>query len=121
MKNTLVSLIAAAIMAVSGCVSANPMDLPNDCAIVATEAHSRLRDSAVWDRIIFFKAIDLATLRGFGHAITVWQIEKGGPIYVYDAAGTIQLKTHSRKLADIITELQDRIPSVLFIEAFFAQ
>jgi hypothetical protein len=102
MKKALVSLIATLCLTVAA--SANPYDLPNDCAIVATEAYARLNDSAAWCHILRFDIIFPDHVSG--HAVCVWQIELGGKVCVYDRNGTMALETSSRDPRDIVSAMQ---------------
>jgi hypothetical protein len=66
-------------MGVSG---PNPLDLPNDCGIVATEAASRLSATGSWTRIVQIRLVrDGKTT---GHSIVVWQPPTARHIWAYD-------------------------------------
>ena len=82
-----------------------PNRLPNDCAILATEANARLAEADVWTRIIFVFFIDPADGRKYGHALTVWQPAGAKQICVYDEHGTVRLTTDSHDPAVIAAEL----------------
>jgi len=96
-------------------------DLPNDCAILATEANARLATSAAWSQVLFIQVFDFKKLRTFGHALAVWQIHKDGAIIVYDGTGAADLKTHSHQANDIAVELNKLNPTQPIFEAHFIQ
>ena len=98
---------------------ANP--LPNDCAIIATEANARLSTSAAWTRVLFIKFFNTEKLTISAHVMTVWQIHKGGSVLVYDDDGTICLVTHSQKAADIVKELNVGNQTQTIFEARFIE
>ena len=113
-----VLLLSFLILASSFCLS---NELPNDCAITATEAYARLGTSAVWSQILFVRFIDIETFRVFGHTFAVWQIHKDGAILIYDESGAIPLDTHSHEPNDIAAALNKLNPSQPIFRAQFIQ
>lgn len=68
--------------------------LPNDCAIVASEAAGRLRRAGVYARVLQIIFFDHNTVSR--HAIVVWRIPGSDAIAAYDMYlmnGTEELKT----------------------------
>jgi hypothetical protein len=101
--------------------SAFANDLPNDCAIIATEANARLKTSAVWSQVLTIKYFDSENLCIRRHAMTVWQVHKGGTILIYDAGGTLDLQMHSQKANDIVQALNKLNPTLPILEGHFVQ
>jgi hypothetical protein len=81
--------------------SPSPRDLPNDCAIVATEAAARLAATGVWTQVIFLKYFEPQTKRIYGHALVVWQPPTAHIVCIYDATGTYDLATEKHDPAEI--------------------
>jgi hypothetical protein len=96
-------------------------DLPNDCAIVATEANARLATSAIWSQVLLVRFIDIKNVQINGHALVVWQIHKDGSILVYDESGTVDLDTRSQNPNDIAAALNKRNPLQPIYAAHFIQ
>lgn len=75
-----------------------PADLPADCAIIASEAASRLSASGAWVRIIFITFIDPRDGKVYGHALCVWQPPTTNSICIYDRNGTLDLDVASHEV-----------------------
>lgn len=102
-------------------VTAEGNDLPNDCAIVATEASARLGTSAAWSQVLLVKFIDVKTMRVSSHVMIAWQIHKDGAILIYDSDGTLPLDTHSQSAFDIAAAINKVNPKQPIFEAKFVQ
>lgn len=104
----------------------SPRDLPDACAIVASEAASRLAATGAWTRIIHlglkFGGINASAARTGGHAVTVWVPPTCSHIFVYDEfliGGAIELNTTSRDCKTICAALQRKLNGVTIIESHF--
>ena len=117
MLKALNTLIAAVMLISSACKG----DLPNDCAVIATEANARVEHNAAWSRVVFLHFVDLQAHELHGHAVTVWQIHEKSHVLLYDASGTIELQTSSRNLSDIVAALNKELRQggVVVLEAHF--
>jgi hypothetical protein len=76
--------------------------VPNDCAIVATEAYHRVAPAASWARLLHIDYQDGA------HMICAWQLRANDPVLVYDifflSGATLELPT-ARRDAEVIAKL----------------
>jgi hypothetical protein len=96
----------------AGRLGPSPIDLPNDCGIVATEAASRLLATGVWTRIVALKFIcDGQVLE---HALVVWLPPTTSHVWAYDEfllngsldTGVI-LKNEERDLPAVVAAIAD--------------
>lgn len=95
----------AAILLTSCTSPANPRDLPNDCAIVAAEAYSRLKESANWSRILAIHGLafpENGCMKPVHHVMTAFQYTEESNIMLFDINGSFEIPTTSHKLSDII-------------------
>ena len=97
----------------------SPRDLPNDCAIVASEAASRLAATGAWTRVIFVEYGDPRLGRLCGHALVVWQPPATHTLCIYDASGTLDLETHARDDADAVGREWAKDEKVFFLAAHY--
>lgn len=114
------SLLLALILSLSAC-NAPQGALPNDCAIVATEAEARLLYTAAWSRVALLRFFWTGTWERAGHVVIVWQVTEGGEVMAYDADGTLALETRSQDINDIKAALNKIDPSRLIYEARFLE
>lgn len=114
------SLVLALILSLSAC-NAPQGALPNDCALTATEALSRLKDTTPWSREIFLTFFYTHSFRIGGHAMTLWQVYEGGEILAYDEDGTYSLHTSSHEIKDIIAALNKADSGWLIFSARFVE
>jgi hypothetical protein len=97
-------------------------DLPNDCALIATQAFSRVEENSAWSRVLMFAYLNLETGLTGGHAVMVWQINDKSAVLMYDRSGTIELPTHSHELLDVIAEINKLIaPTRIILKAHYAE
>lgn len=94
--------------------------LPNDCAIVATEAAARLRNTGAWHRLLVFGYVNLVTGEIRGHALAVWQPIKDSRVFAYDSTGSFELETSSRELKDIAAQL-GIVSGCMIVNAHFVE
>jgi hypothetical protein len=88
-------------------------ELRNGCAIIATEAFTRLRATGVWTRMLYLYYKDEKTGESQGHMVTVWQPTPSGPTLVYDQYfwnATQELPTDSRDLTAVTVAIGKTIP-----------
>lgn len=79
--------------------AASPED--NDCLIVATQMHARLRGSAHWSRIAAFGVID--GQEKYGHAAVFYQPTSDSNVFMFDKNwGSLDLHTQSHDLNELI-------------------
>jgi hypothetical protein len=83
----------------------DPTRSSNDCAIIASQAYGRLKTSASWAQVIGFDMLINGERRG--HAAVVFKYQGDGPVFYYDAAGTIQLRTAGTGVSDIEAAVSD--------------
>jgi hypothetical protein len=101
--------------------SISSRDLPNDCAIIATEAAARLMRAGVWVKILNIAYVDLETRSIVRHDLTVWQPPAAKQINVYDLSilkGTAELETESHDAKQISAALAKR-NDVAIADAYF--
>lgn len=72
----------AALFVPTKAAGPTPLDLPNDCGIVATEAASRLAATGAWTRIVQIKLIRDGRLTA--HTIVVWRPPTTSHVWAYD-------------------------------------
>ncbi len=107
--------------------SVQSVGLPNDCAIVATEAYHRVAPAAKWARLLH---LDLSATEG--HMVCVWQLTPHDPILLYDkfylGSQTLELQTaqHDAKViaaafADALNRANWRHGQVKFTGAHFVE
>jgi hypothetical protein len=78
----------------------------NDCLIVATEAHARLKKTNCWSRIVAFKWIDDEENKSGGHAAVFYQPTEDSNVFMYDKMlGSLDLHTQSHDLAELTDAL----------------
>lgn len=114
------SLILAAMLALAAC-NGQSGALPNDCAIVATEAEARLLYTAAWSRVALLRFFWTGTWERGGHVVIVWQVTEGGEVMAYDENGTLALETRSQDINDIKAALNKADPSKLIYDARFLE
>lgn len=95
-------------------------DLPNDCAIIASEAASRLAATGAWTRIIVIKFSNPRTKVAFSHALAVWQPPTSHVVCTYERFGMLELRT-TRHEPERIGKEWAHIEGVTLIEAHFVQ
>jgi hypothetical protein len=78
-----------------------PRGTPNDCLIIATEAFSRLSNTAHWAKIVAFSSIMKDGRSIGGHAICVYQPTANSNVFLYDEDGSADLHSQSHDLAVI--------------------
>lgn len=102
-------LLASTALAQEVIVVKDYKPLPNECAIVATEAVARLRKAGIDARIL-----EIAYLQHFdlsSHAMVVWRLPGSDRIAIYDdyfLGGTIVLGTNKFDAFHIATSLMVR-------------
>ena len=120
------AILTALFLSLAAAVSAapTPRDLPNDCAIVASEAASRLAATGAWTRIM---RITLITRDGHvaGHAITVWIPPTATHVWFYDqyllgGGGSLDLDISERDTCAIAIAIQAKL-HILIPEAHFIE
>lgn len=86
--------------------------LPNECAIIATEAYERLRVTGVWVRLVHMELlIDGVTS---GHMVVAWQPSPNSPMMFYDDnlfRGTMTIPVSDRNLNSACPILNSLLPS----------
>ena len=76
----------------------------NDCLLVATEAHARLRNSAAWSKIVAFTWI--GPKESTGHAVVFYQPTQDSDVFMYDKTlGSLDLGTQSHDLMQLVDAL----------------
>lgn len=89
-------------------------ELRNSCAIVATEAFTRLRATGVWTRLLYIGFTDENGVAG-GHMICVWQVSEGSPVLAYDQYwwdATAQLPIVTPDLKTVVSTIQKELPKI---------
>jgi hypothetical protein len=84
-----------------------PLDLPNDCGIVASEAASRLMATGAWTRIVQLKFSEHGQL--LVHAIVVWRPPTTSHVWAYDE----YLLKGSLDTGVVLREQQQDLPAVI--------
>jgi hypothetical protein len=87
-----------------------------DCLLVATEAYARMKDTAHWVEIAGFTWIEDGKKIG-GHAVVFYQPTEKSNVWMYDRSGSLDLKTRSHDLNEIVAALNQRIRSNLRVES----
>lgn len=114
------SLLAATLLL---CSPIAPAQLPNDCALVATEAAARLVKTGVWVQVMHVTFLE-GPSGPAGHAICVWQLPTSNKIEMYDQyfvaphGASTELDTESHDATEIGKAIGKRFSVVIF-EAHF--
>jgi hypothetical protein len=89
--------------------------LSNDCLLVATEAHARLKTTALWARIVGFKMMkDNKVIAG--HAVVFYQPVEGSNVFMYDKTlGSVDLHTQSHELTELIWALNQALHNANYV------
>lgn len=93
-------------------VAATRVPLPNDCAITASEAFSRIQATGMWVRYMYTVHSEPGGSKE--HMVVVWQPYYQAPIFVYDlfySQGTAVITGCSREESEIIRRL-NTLPSM---------
>jgi len=88
----------------------------NDCLPFALEALARLKKSSHWAEIAGFTWIEDGKKIG-GHAVVFYQPTEKSNVWMYDRSGSLDLKTRSHDLNEIVAALNQRIRSNLIVES----
>jgi hypothetical protein len=92
-------------------VPRDPSRPPNDCAIVAAQAYAKLKPNTYWCQIMgvhFETDTDV-----FNHAVVLYKYQPNGPVFVYDARGSVETRTTSERLEDLAEAVKPFMASLI--------
>jgi hypothetical protein len=83
---------------------------PEDCAIIAAQAFSKLKPVTAWCQIIDLQFTN--ETGGHGHAIVAYKYQTQGNVMLYDADGTLEIQTSATDTGSIMLAFQTRLDAM---------